>query len=217
MGSCHKAACARGPVFPRVRRRQVVFQEKIKTVQLLHRDLPGGFQLGHPPSHAEGAYPQKCLFEQLRNQVLEMHFDKFRNPSTLQCWKTSFKTEGLFLFWLSIKDVEMVDSVDDLTSSRPIREHQFPKFEILDAKIASALKKIIQNSKTSIGPVQGNLLRDLPELLEDFTENLVDEGVSTSRTPASTSRESDSGPPRMVSGKHSLFTHFAKLRSIQEN
>ena len=37
--------------------------------------------------------------------------------------------------------------------------------------------------------VQGNLLRDLPEWLEDFTENLGDEGVSASReTPASTAQ-----------------------------
>ena len=39
----------------------------------------------------------------------------------------------------------------------------------------------------------GDLLRDLPEWLGDFTEHHVDEGVSASRdTPASTSCESDS-------------------------
>ena len=45
-----------------------------------------------------------------------------------------------------IKDVEMVDSVDDLKTSQSIRGHWFPNFEILDVKIASSLKKIIQNS-----------------------------------------------------------------------
>ena len=46
---------------------------------------------------------------------------------------------------LLIKDVEKVESMDDLKTSRSIREHQFPNFEVLDAKIASALKKIIAN------------------------------------------------------------------------
>ena len=60
--------------------------------------------------------------------------------------------------------------------------------------------------------VHGNLLRDLPEWLEDFTDNLVGEGVSASRdTPASTSRQSVSKLPRtVVSGKHSIFTHLPK-------
>ena len=41
----------------------------------------------------------------------------------------------------------MVDSLDELKSSRSIAVKRFPNFEILDAKIASALdKKIIQNS-----------------------------------------------------------------------
>ena len=30
-----------------------------------------------PPSHAEGAYPQKCMVEQERAQVLEVNFDEF--------------------------------------------------------------------------------------------------------------------------------------------
>ena len=43
--------------------------------------------------------------------------------------------------------MEMVDSVDDLTSSRSIQGcTHFPNFEMLDARIASALNKIIQNS-----------------------------------------------------------------------
>ena len=45
-----------------------------------------------------------------------------------------------------IKEVEMVDSVDDLRSSSSIRGISMPNFEILDARTASALNKIIQNS-----------------------------------------------------------------------
>ena len=40
----------------------------------------------------------------------------------------------------------MVDSVDDLKSSSPIRGISMPNFEVLDARIASALNKIIHNS-----------------------------------------------------------------------
>ena len=45
-----------------------------------------------------------------------------------------------------IKEVEMVDSVDDLKSSSSVRVIQMPNFEVLDARIASALNRIIHNS-----------------------------------------------------------------------
>ena len=42
--------------------------------------------------------------------------------------------------------MEMVDSVDDLRSSSSTRGISMPNFEVLDARIASALNKIIHNS-----------------------------------------------------------------------
>ena len=48
---------------------------------------------------------------------------------------------------LWIKEVELVDSVDDLKSSCSVRGSQMPNFEVLDAKIASALNRIIQNTQ----------------------------------------------------------------------
>ena len=42
--------------------------------------------------------------------------------------------------------MELVDSVDDLRSSSSIRGISMPNFEVLDARIASALNKIIHNS-----------------------------------------------------------------------
>ena len=48
---------------------------------------------------------------------------------------------------LWIKEVEMVESVDDLKSSRSIRGIHWPNFEFLDARIASALNRIIQNTR----------------------------------------------------------------------
>ena len=43
----------------------------------------------------------------------------------------------------------MVESVDELKSSRSVAGKDFPIFELLDARLASALKKVIQNSLTS--------------------------------------------------------------------
>ena len=45
-----------------------------------------------------------------------------------------------------IKEVEMVDSVDELRSSSSTRGISMPDFEVLDARIASALNRIIHNS-----------------------------------------------------------------------
>ena len=49
-----------------------------------------------------------------------------------------------------IEEVEIVDSVDELRSSSSTRGIQLPNFEVFDAKIASALNRIIHiipNSK----------------------------------------------------------------------
>ena len=46
-----------------------------------------------------------------------------------------------------IKEVEMVESVDDLKSSRSIRGIPGPNFELLDARIASALNKFIHDTR----------------------------------------------------------------------
>ena len=58
------------------------------------------------------------------------------------CTCSQFSTEAMQ--W--IKEVEIVDSVDDLKSSSSIRGFSMPNFEVLDARIASTLNKIILNS-----------------------------------------------------------------------
>ena len=90
--------------------------------------------------------------DQQRLQISDLHFDKFPTPATFACWKMRFKTEvrtcSQFpteaMLW--IKEVEMVDSVDDLRSSSSTRGISMPNFEVLDARIASALNRIIHNS-----------------------------------------------------------------------
>ena len=49
-----------------------------------------------------------------------------------------------------IKEVELVDSVDELRSSSSARGISMPNYEVLDARIASALNKIIPNSQFKI-------------------------------------------------------------------
>ena len=91
--------------------------------------------------------------DQQRLQISDLHFDKFPTPTTFACWKIRFKTEvctcsqfpSEAVLWF--EEVEMVESVDALKSSCSIRGTQTPDFEVLDAKIASALNRIIQNTR----------------------------------------------------------------------
>ena len=90
--------------------------------------------------------------DQHRLQISDLHFDKFPTPATFACWHIRFKTEVCTcsqfpteaLQW--IKEVELVDSVDDLMSLSSISGIQMPNFEVLDARIASALNRIVHNS-----------------------------------------------------------------------
>ena len=76
---------------------------------------------------SEGNSSKNCGADQQRLQILDLHFDKFLNPATFACWKTRFKIEVCIcsqfptevMPW--IKEVKLVDSVDDLKSSRSIR------------------------------------------------------------------------------------------------
>ena len=101
---------------------------------------------------SEGRFSKNHDADQQRLQISGLHFDKFPTPAMFACWKIRFKTEVCTcsqfpteaLQW--IKEVELVDSVDELRSSSSIRGISMPNFEVLDARIASALNKIIHNS-----------------------------------------------------------------------
>ena len=83
-------------------------------------------------------------------QIAELQFDKFPYLSFL-VWKTRYTSSNGSAFpseaMLWINEVEMVDSLDELESSRSVIAKDFPNFEMLDAKIASALNKITQNTQ----------------------------------------------------------------------
>ena len=100
-----------------------------------------------------GDYSKNYGADQQRLQISDLHFDKFPTPAIFACWKIRFKTEVCTcsqfpteaMQW--IKEVELVDSVDELRSSSSTRGISMPNFEVLDARIASALNKIIHNSQ----------------------------------------------------------------------
>ena len=72
-----------------------------------------------------------------RLQISKLRFDKFPTPATFACWKIRFKTEVCTcsqfpteaMRW--IKEVELVDSVDELRSSSSTRGISMPINEVL--------------------------------------------------------------------------------------
>ena len=99
---------------------------------------------------SEGRFSKNYGADQQRLQISDLLFDKFPNPATLACWKIRFKTEVCTcsqfpteaMLW--IKEVEMVESVDDLKSSRSIRGTLGPNFEI-----CSTLEMLQRSTKSS--------------------------------------------------------------------
>ena len=101
----------------------------------------------------EGRFSKSYGADHQRLQISDPHFDKFSTPATFACWKIRFKIEVCTcsqfpteaMLW--IKEVEIVESVDDLKSSCSIRGIRTPIFEVLDARIALALNRIIHYSQ----------------------------------------------------------------------
>ena len=102
----------------------------------------------------EEVYPQRLMVEQPKNNISDLQFETFPAPSTFQYLKTGVKTEVCVCLFqsplgsnaLDKKKVAMATSVDDLKTSRSIFGSTFPNIETLDAKIITALRKIIQKS-----------------------------------------------------------------------
>ena len=78
-------------------------------------------------------------------------FRQFLLTSYVCVLEDKIQDRGLYLFTISYGSDAMdqrsgVDSVDELRSSSSIRGISMPNFEVLDARNASALNKIIHNS-----------------------------------------------------------------------
>ena len=92
---------------------------------------------------------QSSLVKEILQGIMQTNNDRFK---TEVCTCSQFPTEAMH----RIKEVVMVDSVDDLKSSSSVRESQMPNLEVLDARIASALSRIIHNSHFKKGSVWRN-------------------------------------------------------------
>ena len=85
------------------------------------------------------------MVRQQRQQIPELQFDKVPDPQSFLVWKIRFKNQVTTcsdfpsdaMLW--VKEVEM--ALDELKSSRSVCGKEFPNFEMLEAKIASALNK----------------------------------------------------------------------------
>ena len=103
------------------------------------------------PLYHTGKFSQNGVMEYPRLPISEMHLGKFPEPLEFQSWKFNFKTEKsaesafLHITMQWIKEVEIVKSTDDLVTSQSIEGQEVSDFEMLDAKIASALKKVISS------------------------------------------------------------------------
>ena len=71
------------------------------------------FSTWNPFYRTRGTHPPKCMMETPRNQITELHFDKFPDTLGFQCWNTNFKAEvcscsgcpAVAMLW--IKEVEL--------------------------------------------------------------------------------------------------------------
>ena len=82
--------------------------------------------------------------------ITKLHLGKFLDSLECESWNVNFKTEvcansvfpQITMHWL--KEVERAKSIDDLMTSRSITGRtDFTDYEMLDAKTAYALKKIL--------------------------------------------------------------------------
>ena len=91
--------------------------------------------------------------DQQRLQISDLHFDKSPTPATFACWKIRFKTEVCTcsqfpteaMQW--IKEVELVDSVEETRSTSSIEEF---KCRILKYSMRRVLQRL---TKSSIIPI----------------------------------------------------------------
>ena len=97
----------------------------------------------------ELTYSHNGMMDYPRFLSSEMHLGIFPDSMEFQSWKVNFKTEvcsktadpHLTMHW--IKEVEIAKSIDELMTSRSmVRRRDFPDYDMLDATMASAFKKL---------------------------------------------------------------------------
>ena len=101
-------------------------------------------------NHTGGTSSHSGMIDYTRFPISELHLGNFPNSMEFQSWKVNFKTEicsksadpHLTMHW--IKEVEIARSIDELMTSRSILgRNDFTDYDMLDAMIASALKRLL--------------------------------------------------------------------------
>ena len=101
-------------------------------------------------NHAGGTHSHGGMMDYPRILFMECNLGIFLNSMEFQSWKINFRTEvclrtadpQVTMLW--IKEVEIAKSIDELVTSRSITgQPNFPDFDMVDAMIASALKKLL--------------------------------------------------------------------------
>ena len=101
-------------------------------------------------NHTGGTYSHGGMTDYQRFPISELHLGTCPDCMDFQSWKVNFKTEvctnsvllQVTMQW--IKEVEIAKSIDELMTSRSILERtDFTHNNMLDAMIASALKRLL--------------------------------------------------------------------------
>ena len=140
------ASCGSVPVDTgRIAGRAGVLERTLRILQYRRSFQPGSFSLSCRRSLSSILYDRGAEESNFR-----IAFDKFADTSDFQCvgrqisrFEVCSCTGYLTHAMLWIKDVEVDKSVDDLVTSQSRKGLVFSSFEMLDAKIASALLRII--------------------------------------------------------------------------
>ena len=106
-------------------------------------------------NHTGRNYSQHGMMDFPRFPIAEMNFGKFPDSMEFHSWQVNVKTEvctrtadpQTTIPW--IMEVEEVKSIDELKTSRSIEGKEFLGFGVLDAAIASALKKLLNTQTES--------------------------------------------------------------------
>ena len=106
-------------------------------------------------NHTGGTYSHGGMMDYSRCPIKEWNLGKLPDSMEFHSWKINFRTEvclrtaDLQVTMLWIKEFEIAKSIDELVTSRSIAgQPNFPDFDMLDAMIGSALKKLLNTQST---------------------------------------------------------------------
>ena len=97
--------------------------------------------------HTGGIYSQNCMMEVPRYTISETHVENSQTQATFNVFQSQSQDRSLCEYTVPSTDNVMERSIDDLLTSQSMEgRRDFPDFEMLDARIVSALRKNIFNT-----------------------------------------------------------------------